>query len=92
MHQDKFLFLFHNKYIPEHLGDRLSAGILEIFAVNPTQFPFKNAQYIYEDKVASVSFDKDEIMGVIIESKSNAETNKSIFNLAWLGATSFVAK
>ena len=42
--------------------------------------------------IATISFDKDELMGVIMESKSNAETNRSIFNLAWLGATSFVAK
>jgi len=83
---------FHKEFIPKNLKDRLESGILEIFAVNPTHFVFKNLQYIYGDKVAIVSMDKDEMIGVIIESKSNAETNRSIFNLAWLGATSFVAK
>lgn len=83
---------FHRQYIPNFLGERIAGDLLEIFAVNPQQFPFKNAQYIYDDKMATISFDKDEVMGVIIESKSNAETNRSIFNLAWLGATSFVAK
>ena len=83
---------FHRKYIPENLGTRLQSGILEIFAVNPAQFAFKNAQYIYDNKMAIVSFDKNELMGVIMESENNAETNRSIFNLAWLGATSFVAK
>jgi hypothetical protein len=83
---------FNNNYILKNLQPRMDAGILEIFAVNPSQFPFKNAQYIYDDKVATISFDKNELMGVIIESPSNAETNRSIFNLAWLGATSFVAK
>lgn len=80
------------EYIKKNMQKRFKAGLLEIFAVNPAHFPFKNAQYIYEDKVATISFDKDEMMGVIIESQSNAETNRSIFNLAWLGATSFVAK
>ncbi|MBT4917057.1 hypothetical protein HN709_04270 [Candidatus Peregrinibacteria bacterium] len=83
---------FHRTFIKERLGDRIEADILEIFAVNPQQFAFKNAQYIYDDKVVTVSFDKDELMGGIYESPANAETNRAIFDLAWLGATSFVAK
>lgn len=83
---------FNVEYVQTHMQDRIKTGMLEIFAVNPKNFPFKNAQYIYDDKVATLSFDENEMMGVIIESKSNAETNRSIFNLAWLGATSFVAK
>ncbi|MFA5947459.1 MAG: helix-turn-helix domain-containing protein [Candidatus Gracilibacteria bacterium] len=83
---------FHREFIPANLTERMNAGLLEIFAVNPVQFHFKNLQYIYGDKVATISIDKDEMIGVIIESKNNAETNRSIFNLAWLGATSFVAK
>jgi len=83
---------FHRNFIPKNLSQRLSSGLLEIFAVNPDQFIFKNLQYIYGDKVAMISIDHDEMIGVIIESKTNFETNRSIFNLAWLGATSFVAK
>ena len=83
---------FHRDFVPKNLKERLDAGLLEIFAVNPDQFHFKNLQYIYADKVTTVSIETDEMIGVIIESKSNAETNRSIFNLAWLGATSFVAK
>ncbi len=83
---------FHREYITSELKDRMESGLLEIFAVNPTQFAFKNALYIYDDKVMTISFDRKEMMAVIIESKNNAETNRAIFNLAWLGATSFVAK
>lgn len=83
---------FNVQYIAGHLQERIKSGILEIFAVNPEHFPFRNALYIYDDKVATISFDKDEMIGVIIESMSNTETNRSIFNLAWLGATSYVAK
>jgi sugar-specific transcriptional regulator TrmB len=82
---------FHVEYIEKFLKERIDAEILEIFAINPEQFEFKNAQYIYDNKVTTVSFDRNELMGVIIESPNNAETNRAIFNLAWLGATSFVA-
>lgn len=83
---------FHSEYISQSLKRRIDANILEIFTVNPKQFSFKNALYIYDDKVSTISFASEEVMGVIIESKDNAETNRAIFNLAWLGATSFVAK
>ena len=83
---------FNASYIKGNLRKRIKVGTLEIFAVNPELFPVKNIQYIYGDKVATISLDKNEMIGVIIESASNAETSRSIFNLAWLGATSFVAK
>ncbi len=83
---------FHGEFIEDYLKPRMEADILQVFAVNPEQFVFKNAQYIYDNKVATISFDRNELMGVIIESPNNAETNRAIFDLAWLGATSFVAK
>ncbi len=48
------------------------------------QFIFSNEINIYNDKVAIFSF--PEKIGVIIESKKIAETQRSIFELAWLGA------
>lgn len=48
------------------------------------QFVFSNEINIYNDKVAIFSF--PERIGVIIESKKIAETQRSIFELAWLGA------
>lgn len=83
---------FNSSYIEWNLKNRIDSGVLEVFAVNPELFPVKNAQYIYDDKVATISMDKNETIGVIVENESNAETNRSIFKLAWLGATSFVAK
>jgi len=83
---------YNSKYIKTNLKERIDTGTLEIFAVNPELFPVKNAQYIYDDKVATISLERDETIGVIIESMSNAETSRSIFKLAWLGATSFVAR
>lgn len=83
---------FHEEYFENNLIDLAENGLLKIFAVDPAKFVFKNAQYIYDNKVSTLSFDRNEMMGVIIESANNAETNRAIFNLAWLGATSFVAK
>ncbi|QQG42733.1 MAG: hypothetical protein HYW15_00715 [Candidatus Giovannonibacteria bacterium] len=48
------------------------------------RFPFSNEINIYNNKVAIFSF--PERIGVIIESEKIAETQRSIFELAWLGA------
>ncbi|NIA01919.1 MAG: hypothetical protein GWP15_00900 [Nitrospirae bacterium] len=78
---------FHEKYFENNLLDLADGGLLKIFAVDPAKFVFKNAQYIYDNKVSTLSFDRNEMMGVIVESANNAETNRAIFDLAWLGAT-----
>ena len=48
------------------------------------RFVFANEINIYNDKVAIFSF--PEKIGVITESKKIAETQRAIFELAWLGA------
>ena len=47
---------------------------------------------IYDNKVAICSLGKYELMGVIIESKEIAETQRSIFALAWRGAKKGLAE
>jgi len=47
---------------------------------------------IYNDKTALVSLNPTELMGIIIESPLYAKTQRAVFNLAWLGATSFVVR
>lgn len=56
----------------------------ELVLVPADQFRFTNEINIYNNKVAIYSF-KDRV-GVIIESREIADTQRSIFNLAWLGA------
>jgi len=51
------------------------------------KFPFTNEIDIYGNKVAIMSL-QGEILAVIIESESIAKTQRSIFELAWLGAQS----
>ena len=46
---------------------------------------------IYENKVAVISLNPEELIGMIFESPVYARSQKAIFNLAWLGASSFIA-
>lgn len=52
-----------------------------------TKFPFSNEINIFGSKVAIISY--KDLMGVIIESADVANTQKAIFELAWLGAKNF---
>lgn len=59
----------------------------ELKFVDEKKFPIKIHIDIYQhNKVALYSYDKDEMMGVIIESPSFYTTMKTAFALAWLGA------
>ncbi|MEI6498739.1 MAG: helix-turn-helix domain-containing protein [bacterium] len=47
------------------------------------KYPFKNENLIFGAKLAIISF--KDLLGVIIESADVAQTQRSIFELAWLG-------
>ena len=64
----------------------------EILFINPENFPFENDISVYDNFVSIISLNPKEPIGVLIESTANANTQRAIFNLAWLGATSFVAQ
>ncbi len=53
----------------------------EVYLIPKEKFPFKNEINIYDNKVAIVSHE-DQI-GVIIENKNIADTQRSIFNFAF---------
>lgn len=89
----RFLIPFdkNNERCINHYFKRvIKAGMMEVFAVNAEQFPFKNGVFFYDDKMAIISYDKRELLGVIIQSAVNTQTQKAMFDLAWLGATSFI--
>jgi len=79
---------YTEKYYPKNFDTKL----LEIFFINKEQFIFEYEINIYTDKVAIISLNPDEMVGLIIQSKFFAQTQRSAFNLAWLGATSFVVR
>lgn len=67
-------------------------NLVEILLVNQKEFFFENEISIYENKVAIFSLNPEEVIGILIESPTFAKSMRSIFNLAWLGATAFVAR
>ncbi|MBN2086803.1 hypothetical protein JW758_00480 [Candidatus Peregrinibacteria bacterium] len=79
---------YTKKYYPKDFDKNL----VEIFFINPKEFLFEYEINIYGNKVSLVSLNPNELMGMIIESPIYAKTQRSIFNLAWLGATSFIAR
>ncbi len=74
------------------LPKKYDANLIEILLVNKDQFLFENEILIFGNEVGIVSLNKDELLGVIIESPTYARTMKAVFDLAWLGATAFVAR
>lgn len=78
---------FTKKYYPADFPEEL----IEIIFINPKEFWFEHEITIYDDKVAVISLNPDEQIGMIFESPVYARSQTAIFNLAWLGATSFVA-
>lgn len=67
-------------------------NLVEVLLVNKKEFFFENEISIYENKVAVISLNPQEPMALLIESPTFAKSMRSIFNLAWLGATAFIAK
>jgi sugar-specific transcriptional regulator TrmB len=80
----RFVKTFYPKNYPEEL--------VEILFVNPKEFNFENQISIYGNTVAVMSLDPEESIGLLIESAVYARTQRAVYNLAWLGATSFVAQ
>ncbi|MEK7673411.1 MAG: helix-turn-helix domain-containing protein [Patescibacteria group bacterium] len=80
------------KYTEKYYPKDFDQNLVEILFINKRQFWFEYEINIYGDKVAIISLNSDELIGLIIESSIYANTQRGIFNLAWLGATSFVAK
>ena len=79
-------------YLKEYYPENFDPNLVEIFFINPKQFPFEYEITIYGNRVAIISLNPEELIGLIIESPVYAKTQRAIFNLAWLGATSFVVR
>ena len=80
------------KFRDEYYKTEEAKELVEILFINPEEFTFKNQILIYENKVATISLKEEELIGVLTESTTIADTQRVIYNLAWLGATSFVAR
>lgn len=74
------------------LPSKYDQNLIEILLVKKDQFLFENEVLIFNNSVGIVSLNTDELLGLIVESPTFARTMKAVFDLAWLGATAFVAK
>lgn len=59
-----------------------AVGEQQILRVDPEKYPFSSDVYIYDDNV-SFAVSGERVGGVIIQSKSIADTMRSIYELAW---------
>lgn len=78
--------------IDPFLPKNYDPNLIEILLVNKDQFPFENEVLIFGNTVGIVSLKKEELLGLLVESATFARTMRAVFDLAWLGATAFVAK
>lgn len=78
--------------IKEFLPINYDRNLIEILLVNKAQFLFDNEILIFNNIVGIVSLNPTERLGLIVESPSLSKTMKAVFDLAWLGATTFVAR
>jgi len=78
--------------IDPFLPKKYDSNLIEILLVNKEQFPFENEVLIFGNTVGIVSLNPNELLGLLVESPTFAQTMKAVFDLAWLGATAFVAK
>ena len=78
--------------IDPFLPEEHDPNLIEILLVNRDQFPFENEVLIFGNTVGIVSLAEGELLGLIVESATFAQTMRAVFDLAWLGATAFVAK
>jgi hypothetical protein len=58
--------------------------------IDSNEFPFEYDVFITDKIVWIISVKNSEIVAIRIESQAYANSQKAIFNLAWLGATKFV--
>ena len=72
--------LLNNK-MGQVFKDREKAEKREVHLVPADKFPMSNEINIYDDKVAIISH--KDLMGVIIQNKQIADTQRSIFKLGW---------
>lgn len=80
------------KHVLDFLPQDYDTNLIEILLVNKDQFLFENEILIFNNSVGIVSLNKEELLGLIVESPTFARTQKAVFDLAWLGATAFIAK
>lgn len=77
---------FAATFFPESFQEKL----LEVFLISQKEFYFESEITIFNWKIAIMNLTQENPVWVLIENESLYKTQKTIFWLAWLGATSFI--
>ena len=78
------------KFLDTYYPRDIKRELTEIVFVDRGEFPFESEVYIYGNSVATFCRNPKELIGVVVESAPFAQTYRSMFNLSWLGATTFI--
>ena len=79
---------FIGKFFPPEFDERL----LEVFLISPEEFHFESEITIFAGSIAIINLNEINPIAVLIENPELYHTQKAIFDLAWLGATSFITQ
>ncbi len=79
---------FRGNFFPADFDQKL----LEVFLISQDEFHFDSEISVFGGVVSLINLDPRNPVGVIIENPEVYRTQKAIFDLAWLGATSFVSQ
>lgn len=81
---DQFVKRFFPADFDEHL--------LEVFLISSKEFNFSSEITIFAGSIAIINLNETNPVAVLIENPELYHTQKAIFDLAWLGATSFITQ
>lgn len=79
---------FKSDFFPACFDEKL----VEIFLMSAEEFCFDSQITIFPGSIAIMNLSADTPIGILIENQELYQTQKTIFDLAWLGATSFITQ
>ena len=80
------------KFVDTFFPKNLDTALLEVFLISPQEFSLDAEITIFAGSIAIFHLHQKNPMGVLIENAELYRTQKAIFDLAWLGATSFITQ
>lgn len=79
---------FREDFFPKDFDQKL----LEIFLISSEEFSFASEITIFPEAIGIMNLSSENPIAVLIENKDLFHTQKAVFDLAWLGATSFITQ
>jgi len=79
---------FCDQFFPKEYNEAL----LEVFLISPDEFNFDSEITIFAGSIAILNLNEENPIGILVENPELFHTQKAIFDLAWLGTTSFITQ